>query len=168
MQYRRAGLCLGLAANTSAAVKSGVYAAMTACEDPTASWRLGHVRGLQALLSARFHGTDPKTRAPAPLCLHIGVDPATMKCRVDPSDPVGNNHTPHVRQCKVDTVPGKGGNPVGCGFAFDAETGTITSKSCVDEPNSCLGVANASDTALSIVSCQSGGARGWSMASLRR
>jgi len=157
LQFRRNGACLGISANTSAAVRSGTRLAMTGCADISATWARNSVRGMPALVSAHFHGTDPRSGAEAPMCLHIGVDPSTMKCVTGASG--GNSHIPHVRQCNVDQASGKGGNPVGCGFAFDGAAGTIAATSCVDEPNTCLGVVNG--TMLAIVDCVHASAKGW-------
>jgi hypothetical protein len=101
-----------------------------------------------------------------------------MKCRMD-----GTQHTPSVRECSDDVPGGAHGNPVGCGFKFDAGSGTasvdvngkdsgggggggggsglIKSLSCKDEDDSCLAV-NADGRSLSIVPCADPSAAGWS------
>lgn len=129
---------------------------MGGCSGVGAQWQVGVVRGLPSLQS-----TDLAQRTGTPWCVHIGVYPENMTCRLGPQDP-GNSHKPALRTC-IDGEPGSNGrgNPVGCGFAFNATAAVIRSLSCVDEPHTCLGVDAAHDNALVIVPCADVRAKGW-------
>ena len=136
---------------------------MMSCDgrDPATLWVIGHIRGKGTIVNTHY----TSAQAPSGVCVHIGVYPNNMTCRVDPHDPAGNNHVPHLRGCEEGGAGGyaPGGNPVGTAFAFDASSGTIANNNCKEEKGTCIAVSNAKapSPAFSIASCSDPGSTGW-------
>lgn len=152
-KFIRAGVCLGVVSLNK--VHSAFGITMASCASPKAVWTSGWVREQPTLESMYLRNTPPTNGS---WCVHIGVWPSNMTCRMPPFVTPGNTHTPAMRQC-TDGDPTSGGNPVGSGFNYTA--GLIRSLSCVDEPNACLAV-DTDAASLIITNCTDPRATGWS------
>ena len=121
------------------------HVAMGSCAEGRAHWQIGWVRGHQSLESVYLRNQENGT---AGYCLNSGQVIANNTCAA----------TPSVRTC-TDGVAGspKGGNPLGCGFAFDEGDGKIHAVTC----GSCLGVDSAGTVVFA--PCDDAASSGWSV-----
>jgi hypothetical protein len=124
---------------------------MGPCEGEAAQWQTGWVRGHPTLESVLLH--KAATNTTGGWCLQTGQVIANNTCHTAPG----------IRSCN-DGVPGspKGGNPLGCGFSYDAEdnAGLIRALTCQDGKTTCLGADP--EGAVLLVPCTDGAAKGWS------
>ena len=97
---------------------------MGACDAPAAAWQVGWVRGHPSLES-RALGSDNVA-----YFLNNGQVIGNSSC----------HSAPLIRTCSNGIKPQpKGGNPLGCGFSFDAEGGLIRALTCGSGAATCVG-----------------------------
>ena len=141
LAFEKDGKCLSPDPEDFPAAHGGVV--MGACDAPAAAWQVGWVRGHPSLES-RALGSDNVA-----YCLNSGQVIGNSSC----------HSTPLIRTCSNGIKPQpKGGNPLGCGFSFDAEGGLIRALTCGSGAATCVG-SDAHGVAL--VGCGDASALGW-------